>query len=195
MFAIQKVNAVKRTVAELTLIKMCDETLVASNENLLSRISKLEDAMVLGLPARSTLPETVTEASPEKENEPANPAEPARETVEPEKTAATERVLKYLSCWIEVIDRVAKTDGAGASYLKQTKAYTDVDGSIYVMVPDAFTMMMLDTRKMRDNVRAALSICLKKEVSESKLIFERTDSALPENEEDLMIDKIIQNAQ
>ncbi len=195
LFAIQKVNAVKRTVAELTLIKMCDETLVASNENLLSRISKLEDAMVLGLPARSTLPETVMEARPEKENEPVRAAEPATETVKSEKTAATDRVLKYLSCWIEAIDRVAKTDGAGASYLKQTKAYSDADGSIYVMVPDAFTMMMIDTRKMRDNVRAALSICLKREVSEGKLIFERTDSALPENEEDLMIDKIIQNAQ
>ena len=103
--------------------------------------------------------------------------------------------MKYLPCWIEAIDRVAKSDGAAASYLKQTKAYTDGDGNVHVVAADPFTMMMVDTRKTKDNVRAALSICLKREVSESALTFERTESALPDDEEDLIIDQIIQNAQ
>ena len=194
LFAIQKVNAVKRTVAELTLIKMCDETLVASNENLLSRISKLEDAMVLGIPARSVPSAVSKEPKAEEPKQDEKPAEKT-ETAKQEMLATPEKVMKYLSCWIEVIDRIAKTDGADASYLKQTKAYSDADGNVHVMVPDAFTMMMVDTRKTKDTVRAALSICLKREVSESALTFERTESALPDDEEDLIIDQIIQNAQ
>ena len=42
-FAMQKANAVKRMVAELTLIRMCDESLDTSTEAILSRISQLED--------------------------------------------------------------------------------------------------------------------------------------------------------
>ena len=85
LFAIQKVNAVKRTVAELTLIKMCDETLVASNENLLSRVSKLEDAMVLGIPARSAQPVVVAEPKAEKEEKPAEAVEAVADTAKAEK--------------------------------------------------------------------------------------------------------------
>ena len=195
LFAIQKVNAVKRTVAELTLIKMCDETLVASNENLLSRISKLEDAMVLGLPARSSAaPKAPAPAAEEPKTEERADEKPSELTPkEPKPTA--EKVMKYLSCWVEVIDRVAAADGVAASYLKQTKAYTDGEGGVHILVPDAFTMMMLERGHTRDHVRAALSICLKREVGERAVTFERTQSALPEDEEDLIIDQIIQNAQ
>ena len=194
LFAIQKVNAVKRTVAELTLIKMCDETLVASNENLLSRISKLEDAMVLGIPARNDRPLAEAEPKAVTADVRSKPVHDEKTTVKNEPPKASDRVMKYLPCWIEVIDRIATTDGAGASYLKQTKAYTDADGNVRVLVPDPFTMMMIDTQKMRDNVRAALSICLKREVVESAITFECTDSALPDDEEDLLIDQIIENA-
>lgn len=194
LFAIQKVNAVKRTVAELTLVKMCDETLVASNENLLSRVSKLEDAMVLGVPVRSKAADAVSEA-PQKAEETAARPESAPQPVKQEKAAPAERTMKYLPCWIEAIDRVAKSDGAAASYLKQTKAYTDGDGNVHVVASDPFTMMMIERGSTRDHVRAALAICLKREIGERALIFERTESALPDDEEDLMIDQIIQNAQ
>jgi len=194
LFAIQKVNSVKRTVAELTLIKMCDETLVATNENLLSRLSKLEDAMVLGLPAR------VEKAFDVKEEQRPESAPTPEEKVEPASSAETKpsessKVLKYLSCWVEAIARVGNTDGAAASYLKQTKAYIDGENKIHVLAPDPFTLMMVEGARTRNSVRAALSVCLKREIPDSALLFERSDSALPENEEDLIIDQILQNAQ
>ena len=193
LFAIQKVNAVKRTVAELTLIKMCDETLVATNENLLSRISKLEDSIALGLP--------MTEAPKvKKEKTPAVKA--AAESTEkqpiPEEKKPTEgspdKVLKYLSVWTEVIERIAKTTPSNASYLKQTKAYVDADGNIKVLVSDFFTMMMIKERGIREQVRAALSVCLKREISESALTIEEVKEALPEDDGDLLLDQIIKNA-
>jgi DNA polymerase-3 subunit gamma/tau len=45
---IQRSNAVRRTIAELTLIRMSDGRLDTSNEALLARIAKLEDAAACG---------------------------------------------------------------------------------------------------------------------------------------------------
>ncbi len=204
LYAVQKGNAVRRTVAELTLVKMCDETLVASGENLLSRISKLEEAMILGLPTRRVEAEVPTAPA-----EPVPSELPMEKTEEPKETAPTEcpaapptkpaektgTVLKYLSCWIEVIERIAASDTIVSAYLKQTKAYTDEDGGIHIRVPNAFTMQMLENGKAKDNVRAALSICLKREVGSQSVYFELSESDLPDNEEDLIIDQIIKNAQ
>ena len=149
--------------------------------------------MVLGLPAK-------VEAAPAKAEEKQPEAAPVEEKkVEPApvaeaKPAESSRVLKHLSCWVEAIARVANTDGAAASYLKQTKAYTDSEGKIHILVPDPFTMMMVEGARTRNSVRAALSVCLKREIPDSALLFERSDSALPDDEEDLIIDQILQNA-
>ncbi|MBQ8341449.1 MAG: DNA polymerase III subunit gamma/tau [Clostridia bacterium] len=68
LFAMQKANAVKRMVAELTLVRMCDPALDTSTESLLSRLERLEDAVAAGValaPApRPTRPETTVAAPP-----------------------------------------------------------------------------------------------------------------------------------
>lgn len=58
---IQRANAVKRTMVELTLIRMSDGKLDTANESLLSRIAKLEDFIAGG--ALSSLPNKNYEAS------------------------------------------------------------------------------------------------------------------------------------
>ena len=193
LFAIQKVNAVKRTVAELTLIKMCDETLVATSENLLSRISKLEDSVALGLPVREVPKAKEEKATAAKSAEKSVEKAKSTENTEPSEVVA-EKVLKHLSCWPEVIERIAKTAPSSASYLKQTKAYLDVDGNIRVLVSDPFTMMMIQERELRDQVRAALSVCLKREISASGLTIEEVKAELPTDDGDLLLDQIIRNA-
>ena len=59
-FAMQKANAVKRIVAEMALVRMCDEALDSSGEALLSRIAQLEEKMITGsfVSARSAAPAT-----------------------------------------------------------------------------------------------------------------------------------------
>lgn len=46
--SIQKANTVKRIVAEMTLVRMCDPVLDTSNEAILSRIARLEESIVSG---------------------------------------------------------------------------------------------------------------------------------------------------
>ena len=187
LFAIQKSNAVKRTIAELTLVKMCDDTLDASNENLLSRLSKLEDTVALGgVPAK---PITVKEPEKAEAESPA-PKPAVKAEPKPQKLAEAPR-LKGLSCWAEVIERVAQSDSRSASYLKQTKAFVADDG-IKVYVPDSFTLMMIDGSGAKDSLRAALSMCLKREVKDSQLKFELSPGNLPEDN-DSALDELMQN--
>ena len=187
LFAIQKSNAVKRTIAELTLVKMCDDTLDASNENLLSRLSKLEDIVALGgIPSKPI----AVDAPKKAEAEPPAPKPVAKAEPTPQKTAESPK-LKGLSCWAEVIERVAQSDNRSASYLKQTKAFVSGDG-IKVYVPDSFTLMMIDGSGAKDSLRAALSMCLKREVKDSQLKFELSPGNLPEDN-DSALDELMQN--
>ena len=192
LFAIQKSNAVKRTVAELTLIKMCDESLVATNENLLSRISKLEDSIALGLStvAREATPIART-PQPMAEAKPEQPTEQA-ETKKPPQTE--DRRLRYLSCWTEVVERVVESSPQEGAYLKQAKAYTDQDGNIKVLFTNWFSQNMVSKGNIPDRLRAALSVCLKREIREDALTIALTEAQLPEDDGDLMLDQIIQNA-
>ncbi|MBQ7317182.1 MAG: DNA polymerase III subunit gamma/tau [Clostridia bacterium] len=50
LFSMQKAHSIKRTVCEITLIRLCDPLLDTSSESVLTRISKLEEAVLTGAP-------------------------------------------------------------------------------------------------------------------------------------------------
>ena len=188
LFAIQKSNAVKRTVAELTLVKMCDDTLDASNENLLSRLSKLEDIVALG-----GVPQKMTVKAEPPKSEAAKPVQVQTSTPAPTPERPKDAPkLKGLSCWAEVIDRVSQSDNRAASYLRQTRAFIVGGEAIKVYVPDSFTMMMIDGSGAKDSLRAALSMCLKREVKDAQLTFELAPDNMPEDD-DSALDALMQN--
>ena len=56
LFAMQKAYAVKRTVAEITLTRLCDPRLDSSTEAILARLSRLEEQMAAGIPIGSPVP-------------------------------------------------------------------------------------------------------------------------------------------
>ncbi|MBO5306073.1 MAG: hypothetical protein J6B12_04855, partial [Clostridia bacterium] len=190
LFAIQKSNEIKRTVAEMTLVKMCDEMLDASNETLLSRISKLEEAMVLGTPVVREVPRA-------EEKKPLEAAKPIdiKPTVTEAKKPEGQRVMKPIPCWMEVIERVSQSGGNADSYLKQARAYMAENGEITVYVTDDFTMLMVDTPKVRAALRASLAICLGREVAEKQLHIEFSKKPLPEEEDAYIIDEILKKAE
>ncbi len=190
LFAIQKSNAIKRTVAELTLVKMCDETLDASNENLLSRVSKLEDTIALGVTVKPA-PQTEKKAETEPEKVVQAPTEAPK--AESKKTDDVPK-FKGLSSWAEVLDRVSQSDNRAASYLRQTRAFVADSGIVKIFVPDSFTMMMIDGSGAKDSLRAALSMCLKREVGDSQLIFELAPKDLKEMSDEAL-ERMIKNTE
>ena len=79
LFAMQKSYAVKRTVCEITLVRLCDPALDTSMESIIARLSRVEEQLMAGVPvvtpAPAQAPAPVAEPTPVAA--PAPMAEPA----------------------------------------------------------------------------------------------------------------------
>ena len=191
LFAMQKANAVKRMVAELTLVRMCDESLNTSGEALLSRVAKLEDAVVLGgfskpaaaqeqpTPGADSLPGAPREAAaaPAADRHAPGAAVPTAEN------AAPRRVLRPLRGWMEAVERLGQSDVMLASFCRQAEAYTTGEGTVLVRFSSGFARDMV-SKDGGERLRAALSATMKQELPSEKLVLEvstqHTSSAMDE---------------
>ena len=190
LFAMQKANSVKRTVAEMTLVRMCDDTLDTSPEALLSRVAQLEDRVSMGAVAPVQTASAVREA-PAAEREKAvptreKPAEPPVKVKEapsapkaaPEKgrpesaEAPAKRVLRPLRTWMEVVERVGRGDPTRVGFLKAARAYTTEEGDVIVRVDNPFALTMLQQGDCPARIRAALSAVLQRQMDEQQLRLE-----------------------
>ena len=192
LFAMQRANAVKRMVAELTLVRMCDPALDTSTEGLLARIERLEDAVAAGVPVSKPAPAapvaaepqpTVQNAAPtaavekpiEKKTAPAPTATPAAPAAPvPPKTNVTPttgRVLHRIRGYINCIERIRRENAAIASFL-EGKAFLDDSGRVILQLANSFAPTMIGNPKDKDMLCRALSVELKRSISESDLIIE-----------------------
>ena len=64
LFAMQKSYAVKRTVAEITLVRLCDPALDTSVESILTRLSRVEEQILTGVPMQTSAPVPVQAGLP-----------------------------------------------------------------------------------------------------------------------------------
>jgi hypothetical protein len=204
----QSANALKRVTAELTLTRMCDESLSTTNEALLSRMSRLEEMLLLGRFSARTTEETPSEPV-------AQPAAPAPQKPQTEPVVATEqktetqkaapapkaqavdtegkRVLRPLRAWPEVVDRVTQQSGMAASFLKTAQAYTEGESRVIVRFDNDFALMMIDKGDAKDIMRGALSVCLQREVKEKDLVCEVKPKANEANALDEIIEELEQD--
>ncbi|MBQ8440491.1 MAG: DNA polymerase III subunit gamma/tau [Clostridia bacterium] len=188
-FAMQKANAVKRIVAEMALVRMCDEALDSSSEALLSRIAQLEEKMITGgfsASARRVEPEAVPvrEASEKPMEAPVKKAPTKIETPVPSAAPIMEmpaskpqqtgerRVLKPMRNWMEAVEKICRSDPMSAGFVKNAKAFTMENGNVVVRFPDPFSFSMMEKDDARDRLRMALSTVLRREVGDRMLIME-----------------------
>ena len=159
LFAMQRANVLKRSVAEMTLIRMCDETLDTSPEAILSRISKLEMALSSGVSVAAT-PAVMPRAESAAEHQNAAQSVPVKEppkAIKEKKIAPTatdgRRVLKNLRAWVEIVDRMSELDVGAASFLRQARAYRDeASGKIIVRVDTEFSRMLIAQDAVQSNL-------------------------------------------
>ncbi len=64
LFAMQRAFAVKRTVAEITLVRLCDPALDTSTESILARLAKVEEQLVAGVPVAPAAQTTAATPTP-----------------------------------------------------------------------------------------------------------------------------------
>ncbi len=160
LYAMQKAGAAKRVVAEMALIKMCDTMLDTSADAILSRISRLENAVATGgniiMPAVNDEKEaTIAQKSEEKPSE------------EPK---GTDDSLKLLRAWNEIAEKAAAGDMSVLPFLKMAKAFTDSQGKIYVRFPNDFAKSMVERSDAVNGILAALCIHFGKQIPPSDVI-------------------------
>ena len=204
LFAMQKAYAVKRTVCEITLVRLCDPALDTSTEAILSRLARVEEQLVAGvsLPVRecpAPMDEPPFEAfePPFAEYEPevaaraipdasahgasgtvktATPAEqiPSKQTMTP---PSDRRVLRPIKTWSEVVDRIRATSAIAASFLVTAKAYTTDDGRVVIKLEDEFVRSMATRGDATEATRAALSVCLSRKLEGADILYEVENAA------------------
>ncbi len=219
LFSMQKSHSVKRTVCEITLIRLCDPLLDTSTESILSRLSKLEEAALTGMPVAQAVPvsPSIPVAEPdefppepyfgdEPVYEPPMPAAsvtPAKPIAAPQaqpkpresfaKDEPARRVLRPLRAWSEVVARVGERNPMVAPFFKQAKAYTTEDGKVVIKFGNDFAVTMTKRDDTPETLRAALAVALGRPVPPDGILTEvETDQKAAS---DSMLDLILEAAE
>ena len=191
LFAMQKAHTVKRSVAEITLVRMCDPALDTSTESLVARVSRLEECLAAGaVPAAVTASESPVPIStvaqhtlssdksaatvPMAQDKSSDAASPAPTVTQPTPTIPNpaKRVLRPLRSGPEVVDRVRGTSPMAASFLKQAKAYTTEDGAVIIKFNDEFQRNMSYQEGAPEALRMALSVTLNRPITPDRICAE-----------------------
>ena len=214
LFAMQRSYAVKRTVAEITLVRMCDPALDSSTESILARLSRVEEQLIAGVSAipavapapavqtapvpeqakpeiptataapSPTVPVQESPAAPVKNTTPATPPAPAAE--------GKQRVLRPIRAWAEIVDRVRATSPMAASFFGRAKAYTTESGQVVIKFAGDFERDMARGEGAPEALRAALSVSLGRKIETQDIISEVEKEATAENS---LIDLILEAAE
>ena len=187
LFAMQRANAVKRMVAELTLVRMCDPALDTSAEGLLARVERLEDAVAAGVPASKPTSQPLPPADPVPQPPvPEAPPAAAAATPTPAKKAApppapapstptvsptTGRVLHRIRGYMNCIERIRRENTMLASFI-DGKAFLDESGRVILQLPNSFALTMIDNPKNKETICRAIAPEIKKSISPNDVIFE-----------------------
>ncbi len=219
LFSMQKSHSVKRTVCEITLIRLCDPLLDTSTESILSRLSKLEEAALTGVPVAR--PVSVNPAIPVAEPDefppepffgeepiyepqvltaPVAPAKPAaapktqpKPQTPPVSDEPNRRVLRPLRAWSEVVARVGERNPMVAPFFKQAKAYTTEDGKVVIKFGNDFAVSMTKRDDTPETLRAALAMALGRPVSPDGILTEVENDQKVSS--DSMLDLILEAAE
>lgn len=171
LFSMQKANSVKRIVAEMTLVRMCDEALDTTNEALLSRVAMLEEKVAgVAFETRSadTAPVAPIKVSsavgdPNGKTVPSNKADPIPAVPKAEQTGKA--VFHPIRNWMEVVERINRSAPMTASFVKTSRAFLAEDGSVVVRFENEFGKLMMDQPEAKNRLRAALTAVLQREIT------------------------------
>ena len=148
LYIMQRIPSQKQMTADLAMLKICDERLDTSYDALLSRISALEDAVSLGIPAR--VREQPAEQPEEIKEEIKKPAEP--KPVQPDKTE--EKTMKVFRGFADVVSKMKAKDRSCSAYMTAAKAYECSDGTLLIQFDNPFALSLAETSK--DSIVAAV---------------------------------------
>ena len=201
--SMQRANAIKRIVAESTLVRMCDPDLETSPEALLARIAALEDKIAFGqiavaqpatnpVGAISDRPTAEATASPEPKAEPAEPAAPRMPRLKKPEPTGDKRTLRPLRVWAQVLEKMGKANPLAAGFYYAAKAYSDESGNVVLKFGSEFDIEMAKSYNAVPTLCSILSGLLNANITQQQVLFEcEGKSSVGAS----VIDEILENAQ
>lgn len=178
LYAMQKAGFAKRTVAEMALVKMCDTSLEVTTDAILSRLSKLENAVMSGsfahrisenAPVDNKKIEATEPVAIENKPDIAKTDEKAYNKADRE---AAENELKVLRGWTEISEKAAAGEMAALGFFKMAKAFVDANGKVYIRFPNDFAISMVNKPSLKENLRAAICVSLNRVIGSEDIAFE-----------------------
>ncbi len=173
--SMQRPGVSRRTVAELTLIRLCNEKLSSSPEALLARVAALEAKAASGSLAGNPAPEPVKEKSVQAPEDAARPAEkkagPA--PVNPQPGSAKNESLRPMKGWAETLEEFGRENQGAAAMLSTEKAYTDGKGKIVIRYSKEVTRLLVSRPDTLAALCAAASVATGSSVSPRDVVFEK----------------------
>lgn len=173
--AMQRAGAIRRSVAEMTLLRMADERLDTRPEALLSRIAALESAMAGGVAV--TLPSfdesrpvadsevtlgDVPAAPPEIVRYPEPAAEKPAEEKKPEPAAPARKPVRSFA---EIAERIAEADRGVGGFVRKCRAYSDGESGMLIYCETQFTKNLLSREKNVALIASAASAVLERRIA------------------------------
>ena len=199
-----KANAIKRIVAETTLVRMCDPALETSPEAMLARISALEDKLAFGqltvAPAAAPAPVQQAEvkpapraeAMPQKQAEAPKPASaPKPQAAKIAAEAGDRRTLRPLRAWADVLEKLTKAVPMVAAFYFGAKAYTDQGGNVILKFKSEFDIGMAKNYNAVPTLCGILSGALGTPINEAQVKFECEGKAPTAS----VLDEILESAE
>lgn len=173
--AMQRAGAIRRSVAEMTLLRMADERLDTRPEALLSRIAALESAMAGGVAV--TLP-SFDESRPVADSEvtlgdvPAAPPEivgypepVAAKPAEEKKPEPAVPARKPVRSFAEIAERIAEADRGVGGFVRKCRAYSDGESGMLIYCETQFTKNLLSREKNVTLIASAASAVLERRIA------------------------------
>ena len=148
--AMQRSATLRRTCAEMTLVRLSDDRLSESTSALLARIAALEEKVASGAFAAVSVAQPADTVAPKTES-----ASPTPSPQEEKPKAASDAPLKPLPSWAEIAETIGAKDDGSAAMLRRGRGYL-AGNKVIVKVGDHFSQMLLDN----DGVKNALATAI-----------------------------------
>lgn len=165
----------KRSIAEITLTRMCDTRLSATNEALALRVEELEKAIQmikLGVPLASQ-PQEMVEKKPEKtEHKTEQKAVPEKKEEKKEN-----KTLSNYASWGAVLKKIAELKKSLSSRFINASVLTDGDGKFVIKMSSTFGKSLMESEKDFAILRGCLAEREGKAPDAISVVIESNDTA------------------
>lgn len=188
----QRGNALRRTVLEMSLFRLCDLTLSAEPGSMLARISQLEERMT-GWNGRVPEAEEMP-AAPQEERKPDEPRPvenvpekkinvPVPGEPEPKPADGQESEWKLFRGWSEVMERIEAKDAPLSMMLRKARAFTNGQGEFLIRVWNPLGYSRITTGSEKEKVYASIRAVAGREIPDDRIRVEQITPQQAEEDE------------